>query len=244
MPKPTDIFVEPIDPLDTEEFATSNPWRERLASTFRVYPLCQLATLIQDISAKPTTINTVRYLVDCNEKIWFAEEGGASAHIPAHYQMTGLAAPAARCIAAGNMAFSADFQHIVMMNNKSGDFCPSLESTKWALAILAANTACLTAQSIHLHDELTIEQFAIGSAPVGLHLLEKASVIAWIETLGDAIATSLRNQPLEIKELSYSTSIPTLAASPAFYSPAVDPEAHHPEHLNPTDGENSCINPP
>ena len=199
MIKPADIFDDRLD--DIPEFTNPNPRKITRDSEYNIYPICKLEELIRKIKAEQS-IRTIRFLVDCDGKMWFAEEGAANAYIPAHYQMTGNPSGTARCIAAGNLQLSADYKKLIMMNHKSGDFRPTLDSLKWPLAFLIANESAAEG-AIQLATDLTIEQLSPSGAPTGIYTLSKSDLTTWV--LKTFARDKLTDQPKEIKKVSYES---------------------------------------
>lgn len=109
--------------------------------TYIVYPLEKLTELFEALKKTSGRQHTLRYLVDEEFRLWLAFEGPPSRNIPAHGQMIAND----RCIAAGNIKMSKESPslQIRLINNKSGDFRPSVMSMQWILAILLANEARL-----------------------------------------------------------------------------------------------------
>lgn len=72
----------------------------------------------------------VRFVVDTDGQLWFAQEGERRETVPAHSEMR------SRCYSAGNLFFSKDYQSIVKITNKSGHFKPHMGSLIWVIATL------------------------------------------------------------------------------------------------------------
>jgi hypothetical protein len=163
-----------------------------------------LPALLAAIQTKPEPRRTIRYIVDLNKQIWFAEEGEPSKTTPPHGRMTGQSKQEARCIAAGNIDFSDDYERIVMVNHKSGDFRADFDSVKWPLAILAANQDLLTTISIQFDKQVTIEQLTSSGGPQDLHINSEAELTAWVaEYFNPEERKILTNQPSEVRTFSY-----------------------------------------
>ncbi len=205
MPSPAIFF--PDQGIETFR----NPFPAPLTSdlTCNIYPLRHLSTLIQKIQEKSIPIRTIRYLVDSSKNIWFAEEGAPSKTTPAHCRMTGNPPAQSICIAAGNIGFSDDFTQINMVNNKSGDFKPNFDSVKWPLAILAANQECLAKSSLRLNQDIRIEQLAGGNFQ-DLHYFTATELNDWVSTFSSDELESLKEQPPEIKQVSYQIPVAKL----------------------------------
>lgn len=203
MKKPTELFTHT---LETPKFTNPNPRKQSRSSHHLIYPLQQVGELIKIIRSQEPPQKTVRYLVDCSFRLWFAEEGAPTNTIPAHFQMTGESAGAARCIAAGNMEFSDDFTKIGMLNNKSGDFRPTFDSIKWPLAIMIIHELYGAMHPILLADELRLEELTPSGGSKDVHVVNKAELISWvIETFAEKIE-QLQAQPTDIKEVTYQSS--------------------------------------
>ncbi len=172
-----------------------------LSSTLKLYPLPQLGLFLQMMREKIPAKTTIQYLVDHSGKIWFHDAVCLSSPLAAAEQRKAYSLTLPRCIAAGNITFSADYHSIVMINNASDYFNSSLDSLKWPLAILVANESCLADLSIVLATAIDIEQFSLGGAPQDLHTLQKDDLTAWFMTTFNGLG--LTDQPTEAKELSY-----------------------------------------
>ena len=195
MPKTAEIFSTS---LDIPVFRSSRIGRIHKLSTFNIYPIGALDQLINVIKAKESPIHTIRYLVDRGCNVWFAEEGPASASIPAHDQMRGEPSTSATCITAGNIVFSDDYLEMREFNHKSGDLRPSFDSLKWLFAVLIANQAQLPTP---LALKLTIEQLSSSGGTEKKHELDKDDLIDWVTTHFDI--NTLQHQPTEINKVTY-----------------------------------------
>jgi hypothetical protein len=169
-------------------------------TSFKIYPISELHKLIEVVRKKSAPLLKIRYLVDMNNQLWFAEEGGAGRTIPAHYQM----GDTEWCITAGNIKFSKDYKQIELINHKSS-FKPSLDSIKWVVAILIANEELLNEQSISLSPLLVINELTSSGGNKEAHILEKIELAQWISgTFGEEYLGSFKKQPLTIKETTYT----------------------------------------
>ena len=172
-------------------------------SNFKLYPIQQLPALIAVLNLKNKSsggkpLRKIRYLVDLEQQLWFAEEGSANKTIPAHYQMTGEERNSARCLAAGNLKFSENFREIIKINNKSGDFHPDFNSIQWLLAILIANSEVPT---IQWADTVKIKKCATEAC----YELLFSDIATWItEQFSHTQIASFRNQAPNIKQVEYS----------------------------------------
>ncbi len=200
MTKPFDIFSPE---LKTQLFKNSNTRKRTHHSQSVIYPICQLRGLIEAIKTEKDPIKTIRYLVDCSRNLWFAKEGRPSKTTPEHFKMTGESDKAARCLAAGNIEFSADYNRIIMVNHKSGDFSPEFESIQWLLAILIANEPCLEKLSIQLDENLRIEHLTHTGGFQNLYVVSSADLKLWFANTIPIAAIGLTNQPTETKEVTY-----------------------------------------
>ncbi len=105
-----------------------------------MYSFDTLHVLIDELRALPADTSdeeddqlnrfSVRFVVDVSGKMWFSREGQTGETVPNHVQMS------RRCIAAGNMYFSPDYENIIKLTNKSGHFLPQAECLVWPVAIL------------------------------------------------------------------------------------------------------------
>jgi hypothetical protein len=202
------IFPDIFSPLlDRPAQSCLSPRPVTCDSSHSIYPIDFLSSLIEKIktnSGEEENTHTVRFLVDIYARLWFAEEGGPSKIIPAHYQITGDAANSARCITAGNIKFSADHREIISINHKSGDFRPPFDTLKWVLAILIANEDRLAAVSVRLADKINIQKLSSsgGSDEEPTYTIEKSALATDVRRIFDI--NELRIQPTAIKETTYN----------------------------------------
>ncbi|KTD20690.1 hypothetical protein [Legionella londiniensis] len=191
----------------------------RFDSDFIIYPLCKLDSLLlvlkENLSKKQSNLSEdawrdddleessykIRYLVDENYRVWFAEEGAAGKKIPAHYQMTGESVSSARCIAAGNITFDKNFGQITAVNHKSGDFRPEFSSIKWLLAILLAGQDLLEKINLKFADIITIEELSSSGGLEKKHYFSAKSLQLFIDKIPETIFEA--KQPDELKITSY-----------------------------------------
>ena len=182
-------------------------------TSFKVYPISQLHTLIQTVQTKASPIRKIRYLVDMSDQLWFAEEGGACRTIPAHYQM----GDTQWCVAAGNIKFSEDYQQIELINHKSS-YKPTLDSIKWVIAILIANEALLNELSIRLPATLIVNKLTSSGGNDEAHVLETAELKQWINnTFGEDKLSLFKKQPITIKETTYTAPAPVYSPFQRFF---------------------------
>ncbi len=124
-----------------------------------IYPIYRLDELTQLM--RKNNIFVARFLVDVNGVLWFAEEGTPSKSVPAHYQMTEEHRSVACCLTAGNIEFSPDYQQIIRVNHKSGDFRPSYKSLAIFFAIvLRALEDHSVSLPVLLEEPLRVEQLS------------------------------------------------------------------------------------
>ncbi len=200
---PAQIFTEQDE--SRQSFGAIHNLRQiRFTSTFTIYPISELSALItklkmienEDIDSDDEDRNCkvrLRYLVDVNFNLWFAQEGAATRKIPAHYQMTGEKSSDARCVLAGNIEFSEDYQTITMINHKSGDFRPDFKAMKWILAILIANEAILPAE---LAAELCVEHSDSSGGIMKRYSCKLPELISWAnETFNPQQMSLFQEQP-------------------------------------------------
>ena len=224
MTNPADVF----SPLQNPPRFRENNLRKRnepIELDIKIYPLSKLPELIEKVRGKKLT-HKIRYLVDTNYKLWFAEEGTPSKTIPPHHRMSN----SSFCFSAGNIRFTADFKSIHWSNHKSGDFQPSFDSIKWLLAILVANQELLKSISLPLPPQLLINELTSSGGDKAAHTFETAELISWINLeLGEEQLISLRQQPTEIKEIieinetscyPFARTPGIFFASPSFASPS------------------------
>ena len=84
----------------------------------------------------------VRFVVDTDGSLWFAQEGKRTKTVPAHSEMRN------RCRAAGTLFFSEDYRSIIKITNTSGHFKPHIGSLIWALAALLSVKAPISSSVI------------------------------------------------------------------------------------------------
>ncbi len=212
-------FEDDLEEEDKPDFACLKAGRVSKPSVFKIYPISQLGSLIESLRVQIPPKHTVLFLVDDSGKIWFAGDEVPSPdvetefRIPMYYQMTGRPAINARCMTAGTLEFSADYQHIDTMGNRSCTFKPTFDSLKWALAILIANRAGLEEQSIRFKAELTLEQYStgVGGFQGDYHQLNTDEFTAWAQEKFAREEAYFLQQPIDIKTVTYK---PSTAATP------------------------------
>jgi hypothetical protein len=193
MPKPSEIFVTPYE---RKYYINFNQRPVKIDYSHDIYPLSHLAALIEKIKARGEF--SIRYLVDIANVMWFALEGVPNATTPAHWQMTGEYQSTAKCLAAGNIYFSADYKEIILINHKSGDFRPDFDSLQIALAILAKNRAVLTSMSLKLAAELSIEALSSSGGHESTFKIKWTDLCSWVDDKFD----NPYSQPIIIKTFS------------------------------------------
>lgn len=195
---------------EEEKIKNKNITRRTYLGSFVLYPLTHLNMLIGILQNKMAVkFNEdhlrIRYLVDTNKKLWFAEEGSPTEGIPAHYQMTGQSTDIATCLSAGTLTFSSDFSCLIAIDHKSGDFRPPFNSIKWLLAILV-NSESLLPAGLCLGKDLDIEELTDRGGSFKTHKIEitalRTMVDAW---LSEEEKSSLANQSLLCKTVSYQS---------------------------------------
>jgi hypothetical protein len=192
------LFTTP--PSEHDRFRSNNS--KKITSNF-VYSIHSLTTLGELLAEKKqgNEIADLRYLVDVNGEAWFARETHSDAPTaPAHYKMTGSPRNAAYCRTAGNLFFSDDYSTLIKLNNKSGDFRPSLNSIKWILAILVANEDLLPFQ---LPEILMIEEQGHNGKVIDTHLCPIADLKKWLNTFNTELTLCLKKQNSPTKEAPY-----------------------------------------
>ena len=105
---------------------------------YPIKALPELINMISNLDIRDGYHNkfSVRYIVLPRGEIFFSREGKPGHDIPAHRAM------GSKCLAAGNIYFSDDYQFITKINHQSGDFHSTQGSLVWPLAaILLTNTA-------------------------------------------------------------------------------------------------------
>lgn len=202
MTKPSDIFIT----IPEAPFKSRHRDRLRGEAIYKIYPICALDDLIAVLRSKEEPEVVVRYLVDMNGYFWFAEEGHPSKLIPSHNQMVGNSSETPTCLTAGNLVFSDDYQSIIAIDHKSGNFKPSFNSLLWALVILAANEASFAKLGITLNMDLSVDELNTAGGLVKKHILTKADIIEWVhDTVEDEDLVYFAEQPTAIKTVYYAT---------------------------------------
>jgi hypothetical protein len=199
-------------PMELEQFistpleATSPKYRsdnKRKPNTreYLIYSLETLSELLMEMRGNKE-IPVLRYLVDIGGRLWFAREtqaGGPAA--PAHYQMTGEDSNGAFCKAAGNIRLDENYQALININHKSGDFRPSFISLQWLFAILLKKEAL----PFSLPENLAIEELDSNGAPIKENLWPTKMLKEWAEQITDPnLLTKITNQPKKTKMVSYT----------------------------------------
>ncbi|CAM4482187.1 MAG: hypothetical protein LEGION0403_FIIPPAGN_01560 [Legionella sp.] len=196
------LFSTP--PSENDRFRSNNPKKITQDCVYSIHSLATLGELLAE-KKKGGEVPDLRYLVGLNGEAWFARESHTKGPIaPAHYKMTGSPRNAAYCKTAGNLFFSDDYSTLLKLNNKSGDFRPSLNSIKWILAIFVANEAHLP---FRLPEVLIIEEQGYNGKVIDTLLCPIADIKKWLKTFTEntALTLSLQNQNSETKEASYSS---------------------------------------
>lgn len=170
-------------------------------SQYDIYPIKHINKLFMDRQNK-----TVRYFVDSNMQLWVAPEGVPSEKTPAHFQMSGVSKSQATCVAAGNLIFSEDFQRLVKVSNKSGDFQPNFECLQWILAILATNESNLP---FALSDTLILEKAVFEPGGGKKYKINTVDLRQWVKDAFNEqieLISLFKNQPCDIRIADYSIS--------------------------------------
>ncbi len=198
-------------PKASDPFFISGNLRKPASNEYSIYSLDTLNELLKEMHAN-REVPELRYLVDLGGKLWFARErriGGPAS--PAHYQMTGEISKNARCKAAGNIQFDANYKVVTLINHKSGDFRPSFISIQWLIAILLKTDKL----PFTLPETLLIEELNSSNAPIKSHEWSTEILKKWTQTIDDPQMLELiANQPLETKKVSYVDAAPPLSQSP------------------------------
>ncbi len=142
--------IEEIKALFLTEYNKKSEMRPKIQSgserpvanyNYHVYSYGALPVLIQQLKDIPRDPDesyeqdqlsrfSVRYIVDLDWNLWFAQEGKTGGSVPAHSDMR------SKSYAAGNIFFSEDYKLITKITNKSGHFQPLPASLMWAIAAL------------------------------------------------------------------------------------------------------------
>ncbi len=170
-------------------------------SQYDIYPIKHVNTLCMERQDK-----TVRYFVDSNMQLWVAPEGVPSEKIPAHFQMSGVSKSQATCVAAGNLIFSEDFQRLVKVSNKSGDFQPNFQCLQWILAILITNESNLP---FALSDTLILEKAVFERGGGKKYSISTVDLRQWVNDAFNQqmeLINLFKNQPRDIRIADYRVS--------------------------------------
>ncbi len=212
-------FLEIFPDAPDFEISRSTNLKSRSSKSHNIYPLNHLQTLLQSEASlvrPPDRFEfeddkqALRFLVDVNKTIWFAQEIGG----PAHYRMTRKPQKEACCLTAGDVFFSGDYRQLVKINNKSGDFHPPFASIQLLLAILIFNEDKLP---FSLPQQLRLEKFE-GSKPTCVYLLDWAEVRAEIKKRFGHGA-EYQNQTDEIKKTEIESRVGRPSVGGSFAQP-------------------------
>ena len=202
MTRPDELFG-----LDTTEELknTNNKRRIRSEKPFTLYPLAKLAQLARKISIsddenKPIVL---RYVVDRNKHLWFAEEG-VGPSVPTHGEMT-----TEPCLAAGNVQLTHNKRtnHITLihMDNKSGDIHPEYHRIKWPLLIFLINPS-----SVLLQNTLNITPLFPTGSPlfdteehIATYGFSRKELIDWKNSFDKEFLATLEQQPKDITKVCH-----------------------------------------
>ncbi|MCX7116706.1 MAG: hypothetical protein NTW94_02120 [Legionellales bacterium] len=203
-------------PLDTapkrESFKNSNFRGITKSLAYDICPIARLPYLIEQMKSKTPDEKCLRYLVDTENKLWFALEGPGGGHYtPCHYQMTGEPSSNSRCIAVGNIEISdkagGGFQ-VAMLNHKSGDFSPNFDTLQWVLGILLANEKTLSAANIFFAPHLSLEKLTSRGGTDETFSVTKSELDLWLpETFDSKTIDSFKAQPTELKHVTYDPPV-------------------------------------
>ena len=161
-------------------------------SSYQIYALSKFNELKEAVfQAKQKDKARFRFLIDTQDKLWFAREGTPGNLIPAHYQITGTLRPLARCRAAGTLTIQGD--QLVSIDHKSGDFRPSFSSIQRLLRIFAQTEALP-----FVIKDFTIIELDDGGRQLVFHDIKQADFEAW-----SADQPHGSEQPDEVKEVCY-----------------------------------------
>lgn len=170
-----------------------------------VYEIHSLTTLNQLLAKKKANkeIPTLRFLVDVQGYVWFAEETLPGIKAPKHYQMTGKSITEAFCITAGNIKFrNTSYQTLKNISHRSGDFHPSFYSLRMFLAILVAHEQNLP---FKLPFILTIKEFNQQGDLIFKHRWRKSQIRKWLNNFSEqpSYKKILEQQQISVKKVTY-----------------------------------------
>ncbi len=182
------------------------------------YPTQQLSELtdvlkILDADEPLNDRFTARYLVTKEKTLLFAREGRPGVDIPAHREIRG------ECLAAGNILFSEDYEHITGVNHQSGDFHSTQGSMVWVIAILLfMNAPIADSFTLILSNEVA------GDFVSTRHEITKEALAALVPDAIHEIDLSA-NQTLSIERHMYQDTRFEKKRKYAFFTPTPAPTA-------------------
>ena len=174
--------------------SVGNMSKKRNRAQFDIFSLGTLSELKKLYGQKEKY--QVRYLLDTEFKFWLATSGPS----PAHYQMTGESPGNAKCIAAGDLVFNADFTQLIGINNRSGDFKPLFENIRWLIAALVINKDTLP---FSIAEKLEIHEYA-GISHQVTYEWTLDEMTAWINSFAIPQHALLGQQNHDKKVVDYS----------------------------------------
>ncbi|MBA2649180.1 MAG: hypothetical protein H0U75_06185 [Legionella sp.] len=211
------ICVQTSFQRSTEKLSASTVSKNR-KSEHVIYSLCNLNQLLQLLPTSHPSVSksSLRYVVTLDKQIYFAFEGRPSAFIPEHYKMVSENKSLARCLAAGNIILEREKRGqycLKIINNKSGDFTPRLDTMKWILSGLLAYQAFLPHQ--FLPPDIIIEERDISG---GVKQLWNEATTSLVTELQDHIELFKKITPSDENKYgndhSMATKLPHLSQMP------------------------------
>ena len=210
-------IATPTTPLENSHppaFRAQNIRNIRHSLDCFLYPIDQLDKLTLVLQQKNAFI--VRFVVAQDGVLWFAEEGVPGSNIPAHYQMCSEHANDALCLTAGNVEFSHDYQQIIRVSHKSGDFRPSFESLAVFFSIfLKASRIDSITLPISLALDLQVNRLSSSNSIEEVCRFTMDDLETWCSSI-----KTIYPQPTQEKQIRYTKQHTTRYLGHMLYSPS------------------------
>jgi hypothetical protein len=190
----TNALFPDIDCKTEPGFSAKRTDKFKIRGKHIIYSIKNLPTLIEKMRThkefnKQNELE-IRYLLTCDNKLFFAEEGMASTKIPGHEHMTENGINKSSCKTAGNLKIN-DEGKIYFISHESGAFLPSWNSLAWACAALFSNDAVFADQIIMQQQEITGESAYL---QVDTHALKTEITLKFSQEQCQAFKKANQNQ--------------------------------------------------
>jgi|GEM_PF-4395407 len=187
---PSTIFNKKMEPTDF--IGIQDNLKDR-AMDYQFYPICKLDELINRMPQVTPGTTKLRYIVDLDFQIWFAFEGDPSTDIPGHGKMVDNA----HCITAGDIELNRALDTLIGVNNKSSNFTPHVDSTKWFFAVVMVNYEQFP---IKIAQEIIFERQHTTIDPFDIRIIDVKAMQDWVNTnVPKHLQLKMANQPDDVR---------------------------------------------